>query len=103
MRLLLVILFSVFFLFSCSHHSNKNDGKIVKSSKNEREMFNKHCALSISEGILHVKGNDKHKLKRDGRVYYFSSEKKLKKFKANLESNIKKAHENWKVDGVNRL
>ena len=109
MKLLLITLLSAFFLASCAHHHkdvehhhHKSCDKNCKLHHEKGEMFDKHCAQSISEGDLHVKGSDDFKIKHDGHVYYFSSEEKLQKFKMDSEASTKRAQKNWQVGGVNR-
>lgn len=101
MKLLLAILSSLI-LSSCAHHHgdvdhhhHKNCAKNCDLYHEKGEMFNKHCAQSIIEGDLHVKGSDEFKLKHAGEIYYFSSKKKLENFKKHLKENTQRARRNW--------
>ncbi len=109
MKLLLVAILGAFFLSSCAHHHkdidhhhHKSCDKNCKVHHEKGEMFDKHCAQSVSEGDLHVKGSDDFKLKHGGEVYYFSSEEKLKKFKNDIEQNSKRARTNWDIGAARR-
>lgn len=109
MKLLLIVILSAFFLVSCAHHHkdiehhhHKNCDKNCKLHHEKGEMFDKHCAQSVSEGDLHVKGSDEFKLKHGGKVYYFSTKDKLKKFKEHIEENTKMARKNWDLGSSRR-
>ena len=80
-----------------AHHHHKKD-ECTKNCKvhSQVEQFDKTCALSLSEGDLHVHGKEEYKLEHGGKAYYFSSNENMKKFKNHLEENIKKANQNWK-------
>lgn len=109
MKILLVTLLGAFFLSSCAHHHkemehyhHKSCSKNCKMHHEKGEMFDKHCAMSVSEGDIHINGVDDYKLKHGGEIYYFSSEEKLNKFKNNLDKNVKKAQKNWSMGSRNR-
>lgn len=87
---------------SCSHHHKGNDhhhhDKKASCSKCEemsKDMYNKNCAHSVLEGDTHVPGKDEFQFDHGGRTYYFSSQEKMEKFKANLEENVKSANRKW--------
>lgn len=93
---------SAFFLVSCAHHHkdiehhhHKSCEKNCKLHHEKGEMFDKHCAQSISEGDLHVKGNDDYKIVHGGETYYFSSKEKKDKFQNDVSKNIESAQKNW--------
>lgn len=109
MKFLLATVLGVFFLSSCAHHHkdvehhhHKSCNENCKTHHEKGEMFDRHCAQSISEGDLHVKGKDDYKIKHGGQVYYFSTKDKLQKFKKNIEASSKRARKNWDVGGANR-
>ena len=104
MKLLLSITLSMFFLASCAHHHNESShhhhkkcNENCKLHKQKSGMFDKHCAQSISEGDLHVKGTDDYKLEHGAQTYYFSSKEKMIKFKKNIDANANKARKNWET------
>jgi YHS domain-containing protein len=109
MKKILTILASTFLLGSCAHHHkdvehhhHKSCDVNCKVFHAKGEMFEKHCAQSISEGDLHVKGTEDFKLNHSGQVYYFSSEQKLDKFKKHLELNAVNAQKNWDASSLRR-
>jgi len=109
MKFLITTLVSTFFIYSCAHHHkdiehhhHKNCEQSCKLYHEKGEMFEKHCAQSVSEGDLHIKGSSDFKLKHSGQIYFFSSKDKLEKFKKHIESNSYKAQRNWERGGVNR-
>lgn len=103
MNKLVTVLFLMVVTASCAHHHDKTghhhhkDKKCDETCKmhNSKEMFEKHCALSVSEGDAHVHGSEEFKLKHGGKTYFFSSKEKMAQFEANLEENIKQANANW--------
>jgi len=108
MKLILIMILSIFFLASCAHHHkdvehhhHKSCDKNCKISHGRGEMFDKYCAQSISEGDLHIKGSEDFNLSHGGKVYYFSTKKKLEKFKVHIEKNTKMARKNWSL-GLSR-
>lgn len=101
----------VFLLASCSsnqkkhvakgeghHHHVKKEVEYCDKkscSLGQCQMYEKHCALSVSHGDMHVKGKDEYKLTHKGHTYYFSSEEKKKEFQKGVDENIKAANKNW--------
>lgn len=109
MKLLLITILSVFFLASCAHHHrdmehhhHKRCDKNCKQYHDKGEMFDMFCAQSVSEGDLHVKGNKDYKLEHGGETYYFSSKKKMNKFKDNVKTNSERARRNWETGANHR-
>jgi YHS domain-containing protein len=106
MKLLLLSFLSLFLLGSCAHH-HKKDGahhhhKCTKSCSmhsDKGEAFNKHCAMSVSMGDMHVAGKKEWKLEHAGETYYFSSKEKMENFNQHLEQNISKARDFWTTAG----
>ena len=101
MKLLLISLTTAFLMSSCAHHHkdtphhhHKKCNKTCKKG-HDKEMFEKYCAQSVSEGDLHIKGKEDYKLEHAGHVYYFSSKKKLEMFKADINAQTKSAQRNW--------
>ena len=54
--------------------------------------FDGHCAMGACDDHF-VKGDPKVKLEKDGKTYYFANEEAKKSFEADLDANLKKAHE----------
>ncbi len=94
---LVLVILSLF--VSCAHHHKDAKHHHHKCSKScelhKGAMFEKHCAQSVAEGDVHVKGSEDFKLKHGGQVYYFSSKEKMATFKKHLENNLDSAHKNW--------
>lgn len=104
MKILILSTLSLFLLGSCAHHHKDLGGhhhhkckmKNCSMEKMKGKAFNKHCAMSVSMGDMHVEGQEDYKFVHGGETYYFSSEKKMKTFKANLETNLQQAQEHWR-------
>jgi hypothetical protein len=64
MKVLLISIFSIFVATSCSHHHKDLGGhhhhkckmKSCSMESIKRKPFNKHCAMSVSMGDMHVEG-----------------------------------------------
>jgi len=103
MKLSLLILTTVFLFTSCAHHHQKPkhhhhkkcDERCNVSDAKHESKFDKHCAQSVSEGDVHVLGQEDYKLSHGGEVYYFSSKEKMNMFKVSVEESIQKANSNW--------
>jgi YHS domain-containing protein len=87
-KYLLAVIITIF-LASCAHHH--------KTPEHHHHAFDKQCAYSVAHGNLKVEGNAKLKIEHGGKTYYFSSSKKMKEFKKNIEKNIKSANKNWSI------
>tara|TARA_B100001971_G_scaffold84647_1_gene78056 strand:+ start:172387 stop:172704 length:318 start_codon:yes stop_codon:yes gene_type:complete len=100
MKIILISLLAAFFMTSCAHHHKDVAHHHHNCDKNckkhhEKDMFDKHCAQSVSEGDFHAMGKDDYKLEHGGQTYYFSSKEKLGKFKKDIEANAKAARTRW--------
>jgi len=107
MKFLLLPILSLFLLGSCAHNHKKtgehHHHKCTKSCdmhSDKGEAFNKHCAMSISMGDMHVAGKKDFKIDHAGETYYFSTKEKMQKFKSNLKENISKARIFWNATEV---
>ena len=92
MKYLIAVLLTMF-LASCAHHHNKTD--------HHHHKYEKQCAYSVAHGDLKTKGKVEYKFEHGGKTYYFSTSEKLNDFKKDLETNIKRANQNW-ADRVGR-
>jgi YHS domain-containing protein len=61
----------------------------------KHEAFNKHCAMSVSEGDMNVAGMKEYTFEHGGETYYFSSKKKMQTFKEDIAQNLSKAGYFW--------
>ena len=86
MRFFLAVIFSLL-LASCAHHHKKPE--------HHHHAFKKQCAQSVALGDFKTMGHEDFKLEHGGKVYFFSSEVKMKKFKKHLDENIQNAERNW--------
>ena len=100
----LIVLFTLALgLMSCAHHhaetAHHHDNKQACCSEKEmdgKHMFDKKCALSVAEGDIHTDGKDEFQLSHAGKIYYFSTEKKMETFKEDLTANSRAALNNWR-------
>jgi YHS domain-containing protein len=97
MKILLLISLVAFTVSCAHHHKEYAHHDHSKEFHKKGKMFNKHCAMSVSEGDNHVKGNEDFVYDHGGMKYYFSSKAKMNKFKQNIEKNISNAKKNWSV------
>ena len=103
MKIILISILSMFIFSSCAHHHKKEGGhhhhkcsmKNCSMKKVEGEAFNKHCAMSISMGDMHVEGKKDYKIEHGGETYYFSTKEKMETFQVNLDKNIEEAQRHW--------
>jgi len=106
MKILLLSFLSLFLLGSCAQH-HKKDGehhhhnctKSCSMHSDKGEVFNKHCAMSVSMGDMHVAGKKEFSIVHAGETYYFSSKEKMEVFQENIEENISKARKFWITAG----
>ena len=92
----LLLISLIAFTVSCAHHHKElahHDHS--KEHHKKGDEFNKHCAMSVSEGDSHIKGSDDFVYDHGGSKYYFSSKAKMDEFKQNVEKNISNAEKNW--------
>lgn len=88
MKLLILTVLSLFVLTTCAFNE-KIKGK----------AYNKHCAMSVSEDDINVEGDRDCKLKHNGKIFYFSSRKKMEEFEEELKNNVSDEEEIWSVMG----
>ncbi len=89
MKYLLAVIITIF-LVSCAHHHKTPE---------HHHAYDKQCAFSVAHGDVKVAGKDEFKYEHSGKIYYFSSEKKLNIFKKDIEENVKKANKSWAERG----
>lgn len=92
MKYLIAVLLTMF-LASCAHHNK---------TEHHHHKYEKLCAYSVAHGDLKTKGKVEYKFEHGGKTYYFSTSEKLNDFKNDLETNIKKANQNWVDRGGRR-
>ncbi len=104
MKLFIVSSLSLFLLSSCSHHHKQDGGhhhhKCMQSCEmhsKKGEAFNKHCAMSMAMGDIHVAGSEDYKIVHGGETYYFSTKEKMIEFRKNINKNIQRANRFWTV------
>lgn len=97
MKSLLFIFSAVLFLGSCSHRHKDVAHHDHTCSENCKHAvkYEKHCALSVSEGDMHVMGKEEFMLEHGGHKYYFSSKAKMEDFKAHIDKKLQSANQNW--------
>ncbi len=92
MKYLIAVLLTMF-LASCAHHNK---------TEHHHHKYEKQCAYSVAHGDLKTKGKVEYKFEHGGKTYYFSTSEKLNDFKKDLETNIKRANQNWADRGRRR-
>lgn len=101
MKFIITILITCSIFISCASENASQAVDTTSSAQQctapsyKGDMYNKSCALAVSKGDLHVKGSDKFKLERKGKVYYFKSEKAKKEFAKDIDGKTKRAHNFW--------
>jgi YHS domain-containing protein len=106
MKLLILTVLSLLFLITCARNqkmASDYQGKcMMKKCENEKlqgDAFNKHCTMPVSDDDINVEGDRECKLKHDGKIFYFSSRKKMEEFEEELKENVSDEDEIWSVMG----
>lgn len=101
MKIIITILITCSIFVSCASKKasqavdTTSSAQQCTTSSYKGDMFNKNCALAVSKDNLHVKGSEKYKLVRNGKVYYFKSEQAKKEFGKDIDGIIRRAHNFW--------
>lgn len=90
-----ILILSLIFVGCARHHEKLSHHHHPDTTKESEVMFNKLCSESLAEGDVHIAGNDEYWTQHGGKIFYFSSIEKKRKFDKNLPENIKKAQSNF--------
>jgi hypothetical protein len=99
MRLIFILisLFSVFMLGSCAHKKKCCGGEAKPASSVQAFEFENTCPMGLCRKGQRVKCNPEITLAHKGKNYCFSSLEARSEFMKDVNGNIKKAAERWKM------